>query len=105
MGSTRNSSAIWEMGWEMGYFKTIPGNGWEMGRVKMGEHCFRPLTNSSPIAPKVLKSLFKRLNNRNSNISSLREVRRLLMAKPAILKILSTAAVVGVAQKTLRKPA
>ena len=24
--------------WEMGYFKTIPGMGWEMGRVKMGEH-------------------------------------------------------------------
>ena len=39
MGWTGNSSANWEMGWEMGYFKTIPGNGWEMGRVKMGEHC------------------------------------------------------------------
>ena len=38
MGCTGNSSANWEMGWEMGYFKTIPGNGWEMGRVKMGEH-------------------------------------------------------------------
>ena len=39
MGWTGNSTANWEMGWEMGYFKTIPGNGWEMGRVKMGEHC------------------------------------------------------------------
>ena len=38
MGWTGNSTANWEMGWEMGYFKTIPGNGWEMGRVKMGEH-------------------------------------------------------------------
>ena len=35
MGWTGNSTA----NWEMGYFKTIPGNGWEMGRVKMGEHC------------------------------------------------------------------
>ena len=35
---TGNNSANWEMGWEMGYFKTIPGKGWEMGRVKMGEH-------------------------------------------------------------------
>ena len=43
MGWTGNSSANWEMGWEMGYFKTIPGKGWEMGRVKMGEHCC-PLT-------------------------------------------------------------
>ena len=34
MGWTGNSTA----NWEMGYFKTIPGNGWEMGRVKMGEH-------------------------------------------------------------------
>ena len=42
MGWTGNSSANWEMGWEMGYFKTIPGNGWEMGRVKMGEHCLAP---------------------------------------------------------------
>ena len=40
MGWTGNSTANWEMGWEMGYFKTIPGNGWEMGRVKMGEHWF-----------------------------------------------------------------
>ena len=63
---------------------------------------FRPLTISSTIAPKVLKSLFKWLNNRNSNISSLREVRRLLMTKPAVLKILSTAVVVGVAKKTFR---
>ena len=39
MGWTGNSTANWEMGWEMGYFKTIPGNGWEIGRVKMGEHC------------------------------------------------------------------
>ena len=38
MGWTGNSSANWEMGWEMGYFKTISGKGWEMGRVKMGEH-------------------------------------------------------------------
>ena len=40
MGWTGNNTANWEMGWEMGYFKTIPGNGWEMGRVKMGEHWF-----------------------------------------------------------------
>ena len=40
MGWTGNSTANWEMGWEMGYFKTIPGNGWEMGRMKMDEHCF-----------------------------------------------------------------
>ena len=39
MGWTGNSSANWEMGWEMRYFKTISGKGWEMGRVKMGEHC------------------------------------------------------------------
>ena len=42
MGWTGNSTANWEMGWEMGYFKTIPGNGWEMGSVKMGEHCRPP---------------------------------------------------------------
>ena len=35
MGWTGNCTANWEMEWEMGYFKTIPGNGWEMGRVKM----------------------------------------------------------------------
>ena len=40
MGWTGNSSANWEMGWEMGYFKTIPGKGWEMGRVKMGEQWY-----------------------------------------------------------------
>ena len=36
MGWTGNSTANWEMGWEMGYFKKIPGNGWEMGK-----HCWR----------------------------------------------------------------
>ena len=46
MGWTGNSTANWEMGWEMGYFKTIPGNGWEMGRVKMGEHCFKHFQHS-----------------------------------------------------------
>ena len=34
MGWTGNSSA----NWEMGYFNTITGMGWEMGRVKMAEH-------------------------------------------------------------------
>ena len=41
MGWTGNSSA----NWEMGYFKTIRGKGWEMGRVKMGEH-WSMMTNS-----------------------------------------------------------
>ena len=40
MGWTGNSSANWEMGWEMGYL-AIPGMGWEIGRVKMGEHWFK----------------------------------------------------------------
>ena len=45
MGWTVHSTVNWEIGWEMGYFKTIPGNGWEMGRVKMGEHWPVPVLN------------------------------------------------------------
>ena len=57
--------------------------------------CLRPLNISSTPPLKGLKSPFKWLNNRYSNISSLNEVRRLLTIKPAMLKILSIAAVVS----------
>ena len=56
MGWTGNGTANWEMRWEMGYFKTIPGNGWEMGRVKMGEHCCSVAVLSSHASNQHFKS-------------------------------------------------
>ena len=56
------------------------------------------LINYCTESPQITIQMIKRQELKHS---SRREVRRLLMTKPAILKILSTAAVVGAAQETI----